>query len=104
MLLLAPNLLLEAFGIEKTNEVWIRVDGVLMLAISIYYMITAKHEFTALIKATAYIRLTIIIFFTAFVSLKMVSPSILIIGIIDFIGAIWTILMLKKEGHFFASQ
>ena len=100
MLLLAPNVLLDSLGLENTSEVWIRLAGILLSAISVYYIIAAKYELIVIIKATAFIRFTIIFFFTAFVLLDMVSSSIIAISVIDFVGGAWTFLMLKKEGHF----
>ena len=100
MLLLAPNVLLNSLGIAPTTEVWIRLAGVLLSAIAVYYILAAKYEIIVIMKATAFIRITIIFFFTAFVLLQMVSPSIIVIAVIDFIGGIWTFLMLKNEGHF----
>ncbi len=100
LLLLVPNVLLNSLSIEPTTEVWIRLAGILLMAISVYYFIAAKYEFIVIMKATAFIRFSIIFFFTAFVLLKMVSPSIIIISVIDFLGGVWTFLMLKNEGHF----
>lgn len=100
LLLLAPNALLNSLSIEPTTEVWIRLAGILLMAISVYYYIAARQELTVIMKATAFIRLSIILFFSAFVLLEMVSPSIIIISVIDFLGGFWTFLMLKKEGHF----
>jgi hypothetical protein len=104
MLLLAPNVLLNSLGIEPTTEVWIRLAGVLLSAIAVYYILAAKYEIVVIMKATAFIRFTIIFFFTAFVLLELVSSSIIIISIIDFLGGGWTFLMLKKEGHFARSR
>ncbi len=100
LLLFVPNLLLTSLGIEPTSEVWIRLSGILLMAISVYYFVGAKYEIIVVFKATAFIRFTIIVFFTAFVLLELVSPGIIIISAIDFIGGIWTYAMLKKEGHF----
>ena len=99
LLLLAPNVLLNSLNIEPTTEVWIRLAGILLMAISIYYYIAAGQELTVIMKATAFIRFSIIFFFTAFVLLEMVSWRIIIISVIDFLGGAWTFLMLKKEGH-----
>lgn len=38
ILILAPNVLLWFFGIPPTNEVWIRVAGVLALILGFYYL------------------------------------------------------------------
>lgn len=40
----APNLLLSAFGMPVTSEVWIRVVGVLVFNIGIYYIYAARCE------------------------------------------------------------
>ncbi|MFT5336899.1 MAG: hypothetical protein ACI9YL_000901 [Luteibaculaceae bacterium] len=100
MLLFVPNVLLNLFGIEPTSEVWIRLEGILLMATSVYYFVGAKYELILILKATAFIRFTVIVFFTAFVLLELVPPSIIIISVIDFLGGVWTYLMLKKEGHF----
>ncbi|WP_299247413.1 hypothetical protein [uncultured Lacinutrix sp.] len=100
MLLFVPNLLLNLFGIEPTNEVWIRFEGILLMATAVYYFIGAKYELILILKTTAFIRFTVIVFFTAFVILELVPARIIIISVIDFLGGAWTYLMLKKEGHF----
>ena len=100
MLLLIPNVLISSLGIEPTNEVWIRLSGILLMAIAVYYIIGAKYEIIVILKATAFIRVSIILFFTAFVLLDLVSPNIIIISLIDFLGGFWTFVMLTKEGHF----
>jgi hypothetical protein len=100
MLLLAPNVLITSLGIEPTSEVWIRLAGILLMAISVYYYLAAKYELIVIMKATAFIRFTIIFFFTAFVLLDFVSQNIIGISVIDFLGGLWTTIMLKKEGHF----
>ncbi len=100
LLLSVPNLLITPLGIEPTNEVWIRLSGILLMAIAVYYILGAKHEIIVILKATSFIRFSIIFFFTAFALLELVSPVIIIISAIDFIGGLWTYFMLKKEGHF----
>ena len=104
MLLIVPDVLLNSLGIETTTEVWIRLAGILLMAIAVYYFLAARYELIVIMKATAFIRFSIIFFFTAFVLMKMVSSSILIISIIDFLGGAWTFFMLRKEGHFARSD
>lgn len=100
MLLTVPNILITSLGIEPTNEVWIRLSGLLLAAISVYYFLAARYELAVIMKATAFIRFAIIFFFGAFVLLDLVSPNIIVIAVIDFLGGLWTFLMLRKEGHF----
>jgi len=104
MLLFIPNTLLSTLDIEPAREVWIRLSGILLLAISVYYFLGALYEYTVILKATAYIRFSIIFFFTAFVLFDLVSPRLIIISAIDFAGGLWTYILLRKEGHFSQKQ
>jgi hypothetical protein len=100
LLLSVPNVLLSSLRIEPTTEVWIRLAGILLMAVSVYYFIGAKQELAAIMTATAFIRFSIPLFFAAFVLLDFVSPGVMVIAAIDFLGGAWTFLMLKKERHF----
>lgn len=100
LLLSVPNVLLNSLRIEPTTEVWIRLAGILLMAVSVYYFIAAKQELAVIMKATAFIRFSIIFFFAAFVLLDLVSPGIMVIAAIDFLGGAWTFWMLKKERLF----
>ena len=50
-LTLVPNLLLSVFGMPPTTEVWVRVVGVLVFNIGIYYLYAARCEATAFFQA-----------------------------------------------------
>ena len=102
--MLIPNVLLNLFGIEPARDVWIRLEGILLMATAVYYFIAAKYELVVILKATAFIRFSVIVFFSAFVLLELVSSSILIIALVDFLGGAWTYYLLKKEGHFTRSK
>ena len=104
LLVLIPNVLLNLFGIEPARDVWIRLEGILLMATAVYYFIAAKYELVVILKATAFIRFSVIVFFSAFVLLELVSSSILIIALVDFLGGAWTYYLLKKEGHFTRSK
>lgn len=97
-LLLIPNIFLSIIGVANTNEVWIRLSGILLSALSIYYIVAAGHNLSIILKTTAYIRCTIIIFFSIFVYLQMMEPVMLIFAAIDFIAGAWTYIEMKKEG------
>lgn len=96
-LMAAPNFFLSSFQLPPTNEVWIRVVGVLVFSLGYYYVVAAKNNFTPFIQATVYLRFFVLFAFTAFVFMKLVSPILLIMGVIDFLAAIWTQLVLIKE-------
>lgn len=97
-LLFIPNVFLSVIGVENTTEVWIRLSGILLMALSVYYIVSSRHNLPVIFKVTACIRCTIIIFFSVFVYLKMMEPVMLIFAAIDFAGGAWTYLAMKKEG------
>ena len=96
MLLLAPNLLLHVFGVAPTNEVWIRVVGMLVLCLSFYYVQAARHGLTPFIRWTVWTRLAVIVYFTAFVLLLSAPKPLLLFGLIDLLAAVWTWRALNR--------
>ncbi len=97
ILLLQPNFVLRLFGITVTTEVWIRVVGMLVLALSAYYIAAGKHDLIPILKITVYVRSSIILFFIAFTVAGSVQPAIILFGVVDLLGAILTFMALKKE-------
>lgn len=97
MLLLAPNLLLRLFGVPPTNEVWIRINGMLVLCLSFYYVRASRGELTSFIRWTVWARVAVIFYFVAFVLLLAAPKALLLFGLIDLLAAAWTWLALKKD-------
>ncbi len=95
-LALTPNLLLSVFGMPRTEEVWIRVVGVLVFNIGVYYWFAAKGEATEVFRASVYTRVLVLASFTAFALLGLASPVLVLFGAADFAGAIWTHLTLRE--------
>jgi hypothetical protein len=96
ILLLAPNLLLRAFGAPPTNEVWIRVNGMFVLCLSFYYVLAARDELAVFIRWTVWARVAVIFYFAAFVLLVSAPKALLLFGLIDLLAAVWTWLALKE--------
>jgi hypothetical protein len=96
-LLVAPNLLLTTFRIPPTNEVWIRIVGVLVLILAFYYTQAARKEMTDFFRWTVPARSAVIVFFIVFVFLGWARPVLILFGAIDLAGAIWTILALRSS-------
>jgi hypothetical protein len=92
-----PNFVLSLLNIPPTNEVWIRILGMLVLFIGYYYVIAARKELKEFFKATISVRLVCFLCFLVLVLTKIAYPILIIFGIIDLVGAIWTILALRKE-------
>ena len=96
VLVVAPNFLLGMFFMPSTTEVWIRVVGVLVLFMAFYYIQTARKGMTDFFKLTVYTRSSLVIFFAAFVLLGLASPPLILFGVMDLLGAIWTGLALRS--------
>ena len=97
ILIVAPNILLTLFGVPTTNEVWIRVVGVVVIVLAFYYTQAARKELVEFFHWTLYTRSSAIVFFTAFVLLGFVKPILILFGAIDLAGAIWTALALRAR-------
>jgi hypothetical protein len=96
-LIAVPNLLLSAFGFPATNEVWIRVVGMLVLILAFYYTQAARKELTVFFQWTVYARASVIVFFLAFVVAGLAKAALILFGAVDLLGAIWTGLALRSS-------
>ncbi len=98
-LVVAPNVLLKIFNVPETSEVWIRVAGMLVFIIGYYYVraATDKKDMTNFFRWTIYARTSVLVFFTVFVLLNYVKPILILFGVIDLAGAIWTAQALRSS-------
>jgi len=95
-LIAVPNLFLRTLQLPETNEVWIRVIGVLAFCLGYYYHRSAVQNNAGFFKLTVHVRIFVFCCFTAFVLLKYTSPIMIGIGAVDVLGAVWTWTALKK--------
>ncbi len=99
LLMLAPNFLLKTFMLPPTEEVWIRVVGMLVFFLAVIYYNTARMELHSIYKVFAYNRIGVLLFFIAFVALGLSAWPLLLFGVIDAAAGLWTLMALKKEGR-----
>ncbi len=97
ILLLVPNLLLGLLGFPPTNEVWIRVVGILVLYLAYYFVQSARAGTADFWRWTTHVRFALIFFFSGLVLLGLARPSLILLGVADFLGAIWTTLALRAD-------
>ena len=97
VLLFSPNILLAIFMMPTTTEVWIRVVGVLVLNIGVYYIFAALCEAKPFFQASVYTRTFVLVSFITFAIVGLVSPMIIFFGTVDFCGGIWTHFAIKAE-------
>ena len=95
-LLLVPNIPLPIFGLPQATEVWIRVAGMTVLFLSIFYFIAARNEYRQIFVASVPIRFAVVGFFAAFAIAGFTPWNILLFTPFDVLFAIWTWLSLRK--------
>ena len=95
-LLFVPNLLLGMFFLPGTTEVWIRVVGMLTLFLGFYYTQAARKELTDFFRWTLYPRSSVILFCVIFVLLDLAKPPLILFGVVDLVGVIWTARVLRS--------
>ena len=96
-LVLVPNLVLAALRMPPTSEVWIRVLGIVIVNIGIFFWVAAHIRSIALFRASVYVRPLALVWFSAFVLLGLAPPQLLVFGVIEAAGALWTWLTMRSE-------
>jgi hypothetical protein len=99
ILLVIPNVLLNLFSLPETNEVWIRVVGMLVLLLGFYDFQASKNGMIKFFQWTVYARAVVPIFFIVFVLLDFAPPILILFGVIDGVAALWTHLSLRSENQ-----
>jgi hypothetical protein len=97
VLVVVPNLLLSVFGMAQTDEVWIRVAGMLVLILGFYYQTAARGELTAMMRASVIGRSAVILFFVGFVISGLAPPVLIVFGVVDAAAALWTGAALRTN-------
>jgi hypothetical protein len=96
-LMLAPNVLLALFGMPPTQEVWIRILGLLVGIVGAYYVIMAVRSLAPLYTATVVARALAFVVLCALALLQVGPPQLALFGVIDLLGALWTWRALRTE-------
>lgn len=97
VLVVAPNPLLAAFGVPATEEVWIRVLGVVVLVLGTLDVRVGREDFLPYLRARVPTRASVIVLFAAFVAAGLVKPVLVLFGLVDLAGAIWTAAALRRH-------
>lgn len=89
-LVVLPNRLLPVFGMPLSTDVWVHVAGMLVGFIGAFYVLSARAGHTAFFAWTVPIRLSVSLFFGAFVMLGYAPAILLVFSSVDAVGALWT--------------
>jgi hypothetical protein len=97
-LLFVPNFLLGMFGIAPTSEIWIRVLGMLVLVLSIYYYAIYKNGNKEIVRATVQGRLLFCAGLVMFVILGMAPPVLIGFAVAETGLALWSLAEIRSKG------
>lgn len=95
-LLFVPNFLLGMFGIAPTSEIWIRVLGMLVLVLSIYYYAIYKSNNKEIVRATVQGRLLFCAGLVMFVILGMAPPVLIGFALAETGLALWSLSEIRR--------
>lgn len=91
-----PNFLLSTFQLPETNEVWIRVVGVIVFNIGLYYVFMAPQNNNTFLMLSVFTRLAILLWFIVFAVIGWAPYTLILFGLVDAGGAVWTYASLRK--------
>lgn len=98
-LLFAPNMLLGMLGVPHTNEPWIRIVGVLVGCLGVYYHLMGRAGFELFARVTVFVRLGVLASFVLLWLAHIAPPQLIVFGVIDALAAGWTFSALKKTAQ-----
>jgi len=99
LLIADPNPLLALVGIAPTDEVWIRLAGMLLLILGFFYVQAGRADLVPFFRWTLVTRLGAAVFVTGFVLAGWIGPVIILFWLGDLAGALWTWSALRREGR-----
>ena len=96
-LLVAPGPLLAPFGLPAPQEVWVRVGGMVIAFLGVYYILAARHGLRPFLAWTVATRSSVIVVFGVLVATGLGPAVLLLFGAVDLAGAVWTWAALRRE-------
>lgn len=96
-LLLIPNVILGLVGFEPTQEIWIRIMGLLVLVLGFYYYYMAKYGNDKVVWATVLGRFSFCGGLVVFVLLGLAKPILIGFAAFELVLALWTWRELKTQ-------
>jgi hypothetical protein len=100
-LMVTPGTLIKIFKFPEPDGLWIRIVGMLVLILGLYYSHAARAEFRPFFTWTVIARCSVLLFFIAFVIADLAPPALILFGVIDFAAAMWTFFAMRSETETF---
>ncbi len=81
-------------GQENPKDHWARIAGIMIISLGYFYLNAAHNEVYSFYQASVYARLAGFLGFLGLALFKIAKPRIIFFGIIDALGATWTLITL----------
>ena len=95
-LVFAPNLLLNTLQVAETQEAWIRVVGILVACLAVYYHRMGASGSEEFAVTSVYVRIFVLVSFIALWAAGIGAFQLIGFGVVDVLAAFWTMSKLKK--------
>src|SRR5215207_3942197 len=95
-LLCIPNSILGLFGFGPTDDIWIRVLGLLAFCAGMLYFYCGRTNQTGFFRVSIIERSIFFFGVLGIVLFLQADPMLALIGSVDLFGAIWTAITLRK--------
>lgn len=95
---LLPEAFISMLKLPDIPTAWARVMGFLAIIIGGYEIIGGRNNLKPLIIGSIYLRLFFFAGIIVLFATGQMPKEILPLGIIDLLGALWTVLSLKADG------
>lgn len=96
LLLLAPNFLLDLFGLPPAQDVWPRVAGLALLALAFYYIQSARADHRDFFVWTVMFRSFQFAVFVGLVVTGLGQPILILTSGVEFAAGLWTWFELRR--------
>ena len=97
ILVVVPNALLSLLRLAPTTEPWIRVLGIPVGVMGAFFIAAARADVVPFFRFTVWGRTIVLIGMTALILLKLAPPILILFGLMDAAGAVWTRTALRER-------
>lgn len=96
-LVLIPDVVLGLFGMPPTDEIWIRMLGMMSVFLGLFQLMAARAELRSFFHLSVILRLSVLGFVVMFIVTGLAAPIFILVALVDVLGAGWTWFELQRE-------
>ncbi len=95
-LLFWPALYLR-LGFAELSQPWMALCGYLVGIVALFHLLAVRARERHFYRWTVMARLPLLPFAVLLVALQLAPPVLILLGVVDLLGALWTGLALRRE-------